>query len=631
MVGVFEEPSQTSLTASIASADMGSLEVGSISKGPSKGGSRGGSKGVSRLNSAKLDAPSLAAGSLAAGSLDGGDSLSMMPLAAPWPVTYSTLPKALATSLTSLWQAVEDQSYTIGRTFFNALRDARYQQIQRRRGLHDTLSSLLLRLDTRQELFDEFATGFNAIDNDFRFDPDCCAELHLRSLELREAILTGCEVRRKEGVDLIARGSADGAVELNIHVCESEAAAFLQAEYNRFVVSLHLMFDYTKMVGGYDANKRSWNALEETLPAVLPALPTADGAPALGGMTKGSARPIDKNAKEAKKGAAKGKVEEDAPPAAYREPIPALTLPTGMMEALPVPTPIEAGEEKADKGKGAKDKDKGKDKKGTKGKDALQTEAPPSPFLAAEKAVLDLLTPWSKESYRVNRLLYDKDEVMCLLVERAVWHEVERLKQSVATVRLLVADQTAWLQSTEASLQRLLSDLVAVRFDRECASCERLIGMIGERIESAEPIHHQWLLAPDVVAVTKGVRLVPADTPPPAPVVEGYWTDRLNLAQHTLWNEWVAGVSLGGVVLEQDLEALLDRGLSPIGPMGTLTQGSGVSRHLTLPKKWRELDRGEGVRAQLLTRQPQWGVAEHTGTIFVDTTLDKCAIMDQLL
>ena len=92
------------------------------------------------------------------------------------------------------------------------------------------------------------------------------------------------------------------------------------------------------------------------------------------------------------------------------------------------------------------------------------TDAAPSSFQTAEKAVFDLINVWSKETFRLNRVLYDKDEMLCMLIERAVWHEVERLKEGMFSIKKLIQDQTIWLQRTEASLQRLLSDQVATRY-----------------------------------------------------------------------------------------------------------------------------------------------------------------------
>ena len=49
----------------------------------------------------------------------------------------------------------------------------------------------------------------------------------------------------------------------------------LSSSSDRFVASLHLIFDYTKATGSYDENKRPLNGIEETLAVVLPALPGA--------------------------------------------------------------------------------------------------------------------------------------------------------------------------------------------------------------------------------------------------------------------------------------------------------------------------------------------------------------------
>jgi hypothetical protein len=195
--GVFEEPSQASLTVSVVSADAaGGLDAGpsTVSKGgaASKGGASKGGASKGGASKGAKEEPSLAAGSIDA------DSMASVVVAAPWPLTYAPLPQDLARALQALWQvphppphhhhhsfpppildhnhhiqplcvlcvvqASEDHSFTVGRSFFNALRDGRYQMTQRRRGLHDGVSSLLIRLDTRQELFDDFAAGFNAVE-----------------------------------------------------------------------------------------------------------------------------------------------------------------------------------------------------------------------------------------------------------------------------------------------------------------------------------------------------------------------------------------------------------------------------------------------------------------------------------
>ena len=109
-------------------------------------------------------------------------------------------------------------------------------------------------------------------------------------------------------------------------------------------------------------------------------------------------------------------------------------------------------------------------------------------------------------------------------------------------------------------------------------------------------------------------------------------------------------------MLEQDMMALLDRAMSPIGALGTHTytnrmvQGSSsssVTRHLTFPYQWRVKDAIRhdqntnrnnestsnaihNLRTEIITKalQPQAGIDEHTGTIYVDSTMQKFARMD---
>ena len=259
----------------------------------------------------------------------------------PMSLTYTQLPLKLAVALTDMWAAAENQSMEAGRSFFNSLRDCRYQMVQRRRVVHDALSSLQVRLDYRQEVFDEFVSGFNAIDDDFRFDPDCAAELHLRSLELRETLLTACDSRKRESELLVSRAAVDGIAALFIHLSECEGAAILQAEYNRFIISLNLLFDYTKSMASYDRTKRTLNLLEETLFVSEDAsgtgtvsgnkperkMSTLTPAPATG-----SKKPPPMNRKGS------NLVIPDIFPEPCRLPIPSISLPAASMNELPKQT-----------------------------------------------------------------------------------------------------------------------------------------------------------------------------------------------------------------------------------------------------------------------------------------------------
>jgi hypothetical protein len=193
----------------------------------------------------------------------------------------------------------------------------------------------------------------------------------------------------------------------------------------------------------------------------------------------------------------------------------------------------------------------------------------------------------------------------------------------MTTIRGVVNQQTAWIRNAEASLIRMLYEKVTARYERECASTERLIAMIGECIEAAEPIQHQWLLAPDAIAVIESKRLVPAPAQPPKPEIEAYYEDSLNAFQLEVLRDWLSSVSLGAVILEQDMQAMLDRALSSSGSFGTLTVKSDGTymQQATMPKRWREQDGkshgAEGIRSKLIVPEKVVGVDETVGTVLV--------------
>ena len=255
----------------------------------------------------------------------------------PLPPVFTQMPRELAKALSDMWRTAESQSVETGRSFFNTLRDSRYQMVQRRRALHDALSVLHARLDNRQEIFDDFVSGFNAIDDDFRFDNECAAELHLRSLELREVLLGGCDTRKKDAELFVARAAVDGIAGLLVHLSECEGAAMLQAEYNRFVISLHLLFDYTKTMASYDRSRKTFNLLEETLAPpddTVPSAPSGSAKVERKASTVGMKKPAPMN----RKGSSAFVTETFPDP--FRIPVPPVSLPLGSMNEIPRQTII---------------------------------------------------------------------------------------------------------------------------------------------------------------------------------------------------------------------------------------------------------------------------------------------------
>lgn len=228
------------------------------------------------------------------------------------------IPSPLAKALVDMWNTSETQSKRKSNAFFRSFRDVRYQMTQRRRAAYDSMSCLLVKLDDRQEIFDEFSQKFNSIDANLRFDPDCIAELHLQKLELCENLIKIAESRKKEAEAYCNKIANDSVVALLIHACKCEAVSILQSEFQKFFVMLHLVFDVFKATKGYRLNSRVANGLEETLPVTLPSSSDADNK---GGKGKEPKKAVGKDIKLG--------------PAPFREPIAPVNLPIVAMQSIP--------------------------------------------------------------------------------------------------------------------------------------------------------------------------------------------------------------------------------------------------------------------------------------------------------
>ena len=238
----------------------------------------------------------------------------------------NAIPAPLAEALLQMWNTSESQSMCKSNTFFSSIRDVRYQMLQRRRAAFDGVSCLLVKLDDRQELYDNFRTKFNQVPSDLRFDPECVAELHLQTLELCDALLKISETRKQTAETYTKKIGADNVMSMLQHRTRCEAVAMAQSELQRFFVALHLLFDYTKSVRGYEMNVKILNELEVTLPVTVP----DDGA--------GAKKDAKKETKKADKNAPAALVP-------FREPVGLVLVPKGSMEAVPE---VNGGDEVVD-------------------------------------------------------------------------------------------------------------------------------------------------------------------------------------------------------------------------------------------------------------------------------------------
>lgn len=184
-------------------------------------------------------------------------------------IEQNQIPLKLATILSNFWNESEKHAEINGEKYFTTLRDIRYQIIQRRRITMDTIYISMLRQDSRQELFNTFRDSFNniIIEPDLRYDPDCIAELYLRTLQLRNEISKLCEQRYQDVLSIINKTEKDGQNHVFIYHLKCEGMFLLQNEMNRFYQILDLLFDYTKSIQTYQIHEKIANELEVLLPS----------------------------------------------------------------------------------------------------------------------------------------------------------------------------------------------------------------------------------------------------------------------------------------------------------------------------------------------------------------------------
>jgi hypothetical protein len=98
----------------------------------------------------------------------------------------------------------------------------------------------------------------------------------------------------------------------------------------------------------------------------------------------------------------------------------------------------------------------------------------------------------------------------------------------------------------------------------------------------------------------KGTLTLSYPDPPVVPEIVEFYEDRLNEEQADILRQWLEQIAVGASVLEQDLDALLDRALSTVGPVGCVVSSrDGIVSHVMLPKHWRkQVKSSEGVGAR---------------------------------
>eukprot|EP01035_Chromulina_nebulosa_P023406 gene23406-30333_t len=203
----------------------------------------------------------------------------------------------------------------------------------------------------------------------------------------------------------------------------------------------------------------------------------------------GSRPPSSKKGKEAAPAPAakKGKVDPNLPPpiVAFREPVLSSILPRDSMRSLPSVIKPDEGQSTP------------KDKK-PPSKAKVEQVLALDPFDEIEKSTMELvLKSYSRGTFTANRQLYGKDESLCVVVEHAVWFEVEKLKVFMDKVRQSLDQQVHFLEKMDKSLLHVLYDVIKLRFKKEIAANNVLYTIIQRAIDNATELEELWQVTPD--------------------------------------------------------------------------------------------------------------------------------------
>lgn len=533
----------------------------------------------------------------------------------------TSVPLQLASSLCDIWGSTEKASISVSSNTFLGLRDIRYQMVQRCRNATDFVCSSIICKDGKQYVFEAFRKDFNLVPEDLRFDPDMITELHLRTFEMRAKLSDITDKRRKDVQERLASIASDGALAVLSHRSRCEAASLVQTELNRFIASCHTLLDTSKALCKFKNSSKVANELEETLP--------------IGEI--GGEKVDAKGGKDAKgKAPAKGKGAEIVI-TPYRDPVAPVILNMDAMASIPKPASAAAAV--------AVDP-KAKDGKGKKGE---AETVPADPFSLAEKAATDYFNTYSAGTYTINRSLYAFSEgvvdpvveSVCSSVEKAIWCEAARSLRTIVIIRRILQTHVEWLESTEAAILKYLEEVIASQWQKEVAADERLVTMIQGRIEESEPIRDLWKICADAISVECNKLVVADPLPHPVPRINQFFMSHFNEEQLVLISAAMRNLALGGHVLEEDINSLVDL-FSSSGTLGChqsemnmkiddgeMTRISVINKNVNIPEGLLlpEAENKDSIIKECLNyggKSQRIGyIEEHTGIVPVDAICDR--------
>ncbi len=203
-----------------------------------------GGKQMSRnASKAKIAASKDEKGSLGTLHTDGKTSLT------PAPVVFErdNIDGDFRPVLIQMWQQLSATFKAQMKSIFQGVRTHRERAFHRDAEIQRCFLGYLERLDHKQEILDAFVAQFNAFSDeypDLREDEQTKEELHQRTDVLSDELWEIVEERREQNIEERRKVMEAGQVEFGLEFLTLSAQQLMQAELDRFKVSIQIIHDY---------------------------------------------------------------------------------------------------------------------------------------------------------------------------------------------------------------------------------------------------------------------------------------------------------------------------------------------------------------------------------------------------
>jgi hypothetical protein len=157
-------------------------------------------------------------------------------------------------------------------------------------------------------------------------------------------------------------------------------------------------------------------------------------------------------------------------------------------------------------------------------------------------------------------------------------------------VREQVYREVKWIEETEIARIEKVAAEINTTYLREISTADALVMMLFSAIDACEAIPHRWFIAADAIIIEQQTRITPAPLEPVVPIVNTFFTDRLNTEQKEILVKGLKNLLVNGKLYEEDLRNYLES--LELGTLGVTSvimpevTTDGFNVNMSLPDHW---------------------------------------------